>query len=86
MMDSLPFLRERDVTVLGNGGVQDMQPSGWDPDLAWPVHTVGLVALGLRLIDNMELTQLTQLTELATGSLRSRARWSSTRTATTPSN
>ncbi|GGP73793.1 cyclase family protein [Saccharothrix coeruleofusca] len=54
----LPFLRERDVAVLGNDGVQDVQPSGYGPDLTRPVHTVGLVALGLWLIDNMELTEL----------------------------
>ena len=36
-----------------------MQPSGFDgPDLFRPVHTVGLVAMGLWLIDNMELTDL----------------------------
>ncbi|HWO66769.1 MAG TPA: cyclase family protein [Umezawaea sp.] len=54
----LPFLRERDVAVLGNDGVQDVQPSGYGPDLTRPVHAVGLVALGLWLIDNVELTEL----------------------------
>ncbi|MEV6171686.1 cyclase family protein [Streptomyces sp. NPDC051954] len=54
----LPFLRERDVAVLGNDGVQDVQPSGYGPDLTRPVHTVGLVALGLWLVDNMNLTEL----------------------------
>ncbi len=54
----LPFLRERDVAVLGNDGVQDVQPSGFSRDLLRPVHTVALVALGLWLIDNVELTEL----------------------------
>jgi kynurenine formamidase len=57
----LPFLRGRDVAVLGNDGVQDVQPSGYGPDLVRPIHTVGLVALGLWLIDNMELTELAQV-------------------------
>lgn len=55
---SMPFLRERDIAVLGNDGVQDVQPSGYGLDLIRPVHTIGLVALGLWLIDNMELTEL----------------------------
>lgn len=54
----LPFLRERDVALLGNDGVQDVQPSGFGRDLLRPIHTVALVALGLWLIDNMELTEL----------------------------
>jgi hypothetical protein len=36
-----------------------VQPSGFPTlDLLRPIHTVGLVALGLWLIDNMELTEL----------------------------
>ncbi|MFD5826613.1 cyclase family protein [Lentzea sp. NPDC060358] len=54
----LPFLRERDIAVLGNDGVQDVQPSGYSADLTRPVHAVALVALGLWLIDNLELTEL----------------------------
>lgn len=54
----LPFLHERGVAVLGNDGIQDVQPSGYGLDLMRPVHTVGLVALGLWLIDNMQLTEL----------------------------
>ncbi|MDQ1051136.1 hypothetical protein [Streptomyces sp. V4I2] len=70
MIDSLPFLHERDVAVLGNDGVQDVQPSGYGPDLTRPVHTASLVALGLWLIDNMELTELTELTAVCRGEPR----------------
>ena len=56
----LPFLRERDVAVLGNDGVQDVQPSGFGLDFLRPIHTVALVALGLWLIDNMNLTELAE--------------------------
>jgi kynurenine formamidase len=56
----LPFLRERDVAVLGNDGVQDVQPSGFGLDFLRPIHTVALVALGLWLIDNVNLTELAE--------------------------
>ena len=56
----LPFLRERDVAVLGNDGVQDVQPSGFGLDFLRPIHTVALVALGLWLIDSMNLTELAE--------------------------
>lgn len=57
----LPYLRERDVAVLGNDGVQDAQPSGFGLDFLRPIHTVALVALGLWLIDNMQLTELAKV-------------------------
>jgi kynurenine formamidase len=56
----LPFLRERDVAVLGNDGVQDVQPSGFGLDFIRPIHTVAIVALGLWLIDNVDLTELAE--------------------------
>src|SRR6185312_9789742 len=56
----LPFLRERDVSILGNDGIQDVQPSGFGQDFVRPIHTVALVALGLWLIDNMHLTELVE--------------------------
>ena len=55
----LPFLRERDIAVLGSDAIQDVQPSPYESfDLMRPVHAVGLVAMGLWLIDNMELSEL----------------------------
>lgn len=55
----LPFLRDRDVAALGSDCIHDVQPSGFDSfELFRPVHLVGLVALGLWLVDNMELTEL----------------------------
>jgi kynurenine formamidase len=55
----LPYLKERDVATLGSDAIQDVQPSGFDAfELMRPVHNVSLVALGLWLIDNMELTAL----------------------------
>ncbi|WMN01752.1 cyclase family protein [Rhodococcus erythropolis] len=59
--ECLPFLHERDICVIGSDCIQDVQPSGFTTmDLIRPIHTVGLVALGLWLIDNMELTELAE--------------------------
>ena len=56
---ALPCLREWDISVMGMDGIQDIMPSGYAAlDLWMPVHTVSLVALGLWLIDNMELSEL----------------------------
>jgi kynurenine formamidase len=56
---TLPYLRERDISVLGMDGIQDVIPSAYTtPDLTMPVHTVALVALGLWLIDNAALSEL----------------------------
>jgi kynurenine formamidase len=56
---TLPCLHERDISVLGMDGIQDVIPSGYAaPDLMMPVHAVALVALGLWLIDNAALSEL----------------------------
>jgi kynurenine formamidase len=65
----LPWLKERDVAALGSDAIQDVQPSGFaDLSLMRPIHAVGLVALGLWLIDNMEVTELA-------AACRARSRW-----------
>ncbi|HEY8472837.1 MAG TPA: cyclase family protein [Natronosporangium sp.] len=50
----LPWLHERQVALIGADTPQEVQPSGY-PDLLLPVHAVGLVAMGLWLIDNCDL-------------------------------
>ncbi|GLY95944.1 cyclase family protein [Actinoplanes sp. NBRC 103695] len=50
----LPWLRERGVALIGADTPQDVQPSGYD-DVLMPVHAVGLVAMGLWLLDNCDL-------------------------------
>lgn len=55
----LPWLRERDAAVAGCDGVNDVVPSGgggFGFDL--PLHLVGLVAMGLWLLDNCDLAGL----------------------------
>jgi kynurenine formamidase len=55
----LPWLRERGVAALGGDGVQDVHPSGID-GVRLPIHTVGIVALGLSLLDNLDLERLAE--------------------------
>jgi kynurenine formamidase len=57
---SLPWLHERRVAVIGSDSCQEVVPSGYD-ELVHPVHKIGIVAMGLWLIDNMQLEQVVQL-------------------------
>jgi kynurenine formamidase len=50
----LPWLHERQVALIGADTPQEVQPSGFD-DVLMPVHAVGLVAMGLWLLDNCDL-------------------------------
>jgi kynurenine formamidase len=53
----LPWLRERDVAVLGSDGINDVLPSGYE-GIPMPIHQVGIVAMGLWLVDNADLEDL----------------------------
>ena len=53
----LPFFRERDIALLGSDTPNDVIPTGY-PSLARPVHQVGIVGMGLWLIDNCNLEEL----------------------------
>ena len=56
---TLPFLRERDVALLSMDGQQEVSPAESDSyDLRMPIHTVGIVGLGLWLVDNAKLDEL----------------------------
>ena len=55
--DCLPWLRDREVALLGSDGDSDAWPSPLD-DWASPIHSVGIWKLGLPLIDNAELDPL----------------------------
>ena len=50
----LPWLHDREVALIGADTPQDVQPSGY-AELLMPVHAVGLVAMGLWLLDNCDL-------------------------------
>ena len=47
------------MAALGSDTAQDMYPSGY-PSLRAPVHQVGIVAMGLWLIDNCDLEALSE--------------------------
>jgi kynurenine formamidase len=53
----LPWLHERGVAALGCDGVSDVLPSRVD-GFGLPIHTVAIVAMGLHLIDNLDLRRL----------------------------
>ena len=57
--DALPWLRARDVAVLGCDGVSDRMPAAV-PEWPMPFHQIALVAMGVHLIDNMQLTRLAE--------------------------
>ena len=50
----MPWLKQRDVALLGNDGVNDVQPSGVEGSPR-PIHQLAIVALGLPLVDVMDL-------------------------------
>ena len=56
-----------EIAALGSDVAQDVHPTGV-PGFSMPIHTVGLVAMGLWLIDNCDLDELA-------AALRRAARW-----------
>ena len=54
-----PWFKERGVAMLGTDTSNDCQPSHYATVTA-PLHTVSLVTLGLWLIDNANLEELSQ--------------------------
>ncbi|HEX2441460.1 MAG TPA: cyclase family protein [Methylomirabilota bacterium] len=56
---SLPWLRERSVAMLGTDTHNDISPLPY-PRIGNALHVVGLVAMGLWLIDNGNLEELAQ--------------------------
>ncbi len=58
----LPWLRDRDVAYIGCDTPQDVMPSGY-PNVFNPIHTCGLVAMGLWLVDNCDLDECARTAE-----------------------
>jgi kynurenine formamidase len=55
----LPWLHAREVAAIGADTAQDVVPTGYEgSELGLPVHSIGLVAMGLWLIDNCDLEEL----------------------------
>jgi kynurenine formamidase len=53
----LSWLRARDVATLGSDGVSDVLPSRVE-GVGMPIHEIAIVALGLHLMDNLDLDAL----------------------------
>lgn len=53
----MPWLHQRQIAALASDSAQDLFPSGY-PRLRAPAHQVGIVAMGLWLIDNCNLEDL----------------------------
>jgi kynurenine formamidase len=64
----IPYLHERRIAVLGSDGISDPLPPS--PIEGWPipVHQCCLVAMGVHLLDNLELGRLS-------AACRARERW-----------
>jgi kynurenine formamidase len=58
----IPWLRQRDVAVMGSEGAHDIQPSG-DKLGPAPVHWFALVFLGATLMDYLDLDPLSEVAE-----------------------
>lgn len=58
---TVPWLKVRDVAVVGTDGGLDVYPSGV-PDSGAPVHTLVLTALGMPILDVMDLTRISEAT------------------------
>ena len=56
----MPWLKQRDVALLGNDAVNDVQPSGVEGN-GRPIHQLAIVAMGLPLIDVMDLEAVAQV-------------------------
>jgi kynurenine formamidase len=50
----MPWLKQRDVALLGNDAVNDVQPSMVEGN-GRPIHQLAIVAMGLPLVDVMDL-------------------------------
>jgi kynurenine formamidase len=56
--ECLRWLAEREVAVLGSDGISDPMPFVGTPGWPFPVHQIGIVAMGLHLIDNVRVAPL----------------------------
>lgn len=54
LMETLPWIREREVAILGCDGVSDMIPSNVDGS-PLPIHHIIITYMGVHLIDNARL-------------------------------
>jgi hypothetical protein len=58
----LPLFHENDIAFIASDTAQDTRPSGYEM-VRNPIHLVGLVAMGLWLVDNCDFEDLSALCE-----------------------
>src|SRR5262249_5530061 len=58
----MPWLAERDVALIGHDGPGDSYPTGYDV-VKYPAHVIGIVAMGLWLVDYCNLEPLVDACE-----------------------
>jgi kynurenine formamidase len=58
--ECLPWLQAREVALLGSDGISDPMPFVGTPQWPFPVHQIGITAMGLHLIDNLALAGLAE--------------------------
>jgi kynurenine formamidase len=56
--ECLPWIAEREVAMLGSDGISDPMPFIGTSDWPFPIHQIGIVAMGLHLIDNVRVSKL----------------------------
>lgn len=56
--DCLPWLRHRDVALLGSDGISDPMPAGPIAGWPFPIHQVAIAGMGMALVDNLRLDDL----------------------------
>ncbi len=56
--ECLPWLQDRQIAVLGSDGISDPMPFAGTEQWPFPVHQIGITAMGLHLIDNVKLSRL----------------------------
>lgn len=57
--DCLPLFHERRIAMMGSDTGNDVVPSGYS-EVGSPIHQVGIVAMGLWILDNANLEELAQ--------------------------
>ena len=56
-IDCMPLLAERGISLLGGDGDSDVRPSP-TPGIHSPIHVLAITAMGLPLLDNLDLEEL----------------------------
>lgn len=58
---TLPWLHEREIALLAGDGISDHMPFTAIAEWPFPIHQIGIVAIGLHLIDNLRLDTVTEV-------------------------